>query len=115
MQAATKNRSGAKDLVKIGLLGLFWATTLLLTLATPLEGQYFGRTKVQYDDIQVSLNGALHSLHPAGERLDRVAGAGEERRERVANRELVFDDEDGRHRCSSYPWFARANPSPTVT
>ncbi|MBT8398220.1 MAG: peptidase S9, partial [Gemmatimonadetes bacterium] len=88
MQAAIRHRSGAKNTVKLGLLGLFWTTLLLMWLATPVEAQYFGRNKVQYDGFEFQVletpHFDIHYYPEAGVAIEDVARMAERWYERYA-------------------------------
>lgn len=52
MRAAFQRRFGGFDSFRMGLLGALGALSFLAATSSPLEAQYFGRNKVQYDGFE---------------------------------------------------------------
>jgi Tol biopolymer transport system component len=55
MQAAFNKRLGVLPGFRMGLLGALGALSLLVATSSPLEAQYFGRNKVQYDGFEFQM------------------------------------------------------------
>ncbi|MGD2122558.1 MAG: peptidase S9 [Gemmatimonadota bacterium] len=74
--------------LKVGFLGILWALALTVASAPPVEGQYFGRNKVQYDgfDFQVleTPHFDIHYYPESGVAIEDVARMAERWYERYA-------------------------------
>ncbi len=88
MRAAIRRSFRMDDSFRVGLLGIVLALVLLVTMTPPLEGQYFGRNKVQYDgfDFQVlkTPHFDIHYYPEAGVAIEDVARMAERWYERFA-------------------------------
>ncbi len=60
MRVALGNRRGVSATLRTGLVGGLGALALLLASSVPLEAQYFGRNKVQYDDFDFEVLSTPH-------------------------------------------------------
>ena len=114
MQAAFMKRLGFLPNFRLGLVGALGALALLAALASPIQAQYFGRNKVQYDGFDFKVletpHFDIHYYPVEGEAIEDVARMAERWYERYARYfQHEFEDSKPLVMYADHPDFQQTN------